>query len=896
MSESDNEKREQDKSSQDGKYAKVSRIGDYLEKLKKLEEVVSLSGKLSRSVANIQTLLKEKAEKIQAEKVEREAAEEAARAEREAEEARREQERLQREAEEAAERARKEAEERKALEVAEEKAAAEKAEAEKPVEQKPVEEKPAPAPANEYRPSQGQTGRPQMGRTFTVSEGERRPRSDRPQGAQGAQRPAGGQQRFGQNAQGAQRPMGGQGAQRPMGGQAARPAGSQGARPVTGGTRPAPAAAPKAAPQKGKSQKKKEYGKTFVEGTDRNAASKRDQLKRDGNLQDTDEYTGFRKVRTKKDKRVENVKAPKIERAVVTSEDIPLKTLSEKIGVSAAEITKRLFREGIMKTVNESVDLDTAQYISAEFGVELEYKPEKTAEEMLVEQAADTAEEIDSLVPRAPVVTVMGHVDHGKTSLLDYIRKTQTAAGEAGGITQKIGAYTATVNGRKITFIDTPGHEAFTAMRARGAQITDIVILVVAGDDGVMPQTVEAINHAKAANVEIIVAINKMDKPGADASRVMQELTTYELVPEEWGGSTIFCPISCKTGEGIDKLLESLLLTADMMELLANPAREARGTVIEASLDKGMGPIATVLVQNGTLKIGDNLITGTVAGKVRAMMDDSGKRVKEAGPSTAVNVLGLDGVPHSGDQIHAVSQTLMKQVVEERKRKRSDEMSKVSSKLSFDEAMDKFAEGDKKTLNIIVKGDTEGSVEAIKQSVLKLSGDEVTVKVIHGAAGAINESDVSLAQSSKALILGFNVRPDTKAKALAESSGVDVRCYSVIYSLLDDVEAVAKGLKAPKFRDVLLGKCEVRQTFKITGAGNVAGCYVTEGKIVRGEKLRIYRDDVLIVEGGVRQLKRFKDDVKEVAAGFECGCAIDGFNGIQIGDVIECYSTEQVPA
>ena len=464
------------------------------------------------------------------------------------------------------------------------------------------------------------------------------------------------------------------------------------------------------------------------------------------------------------------------------------------------------------------------------------------------------------------------------------------------GITQHIGAYTVKVNGKGITFIDTPGHEAFTAMRARGAQVTDFVILVVAADDGVMPQTVEAINHAKAAGVGIIVAVNKMDKAGANIDKVKQDLTNYGLVPEEWGGDTVLCPISCKTGEGIENLLENLLLLAEMKELLANPEREARGVVIEARLDKGKGPVATVLVQNGTLRTGDNIISGTVTGRVRAMIDDSGKNVKEARPSMAVNVLGLEEVPNSGDSIYAVSQALMKEVMGERIRKRSDAMIKAASKVSLEEMFGMIAEGNLKTLNLIIKGDVQGSVEAVKQSVVKLSNEEVQVKVIHSGAGAITETDVMLADSSNAIILGFNVRPDAKAKTLAERSKVDVRTYRIIYDLLDDMEAALKGMLAPKFHDVYLGKCEVRQTFKITGVGNIAGCYVLDGKIVRGGKLRIYRDDVLVVEGNVRQLKRFKDDVKEVAFGFECGCAIEGFNDIKIGDIIECYLIEQINA
>ncbi len=679
--------------------------------------------------------------------------------------------------------------------------------------------------------------------------------------------------------------------------------GVQRPRPATGGkfgvSAPAPAASVQPAKNKnfGPDKKKQSFDKTYVEKEKRTVSKRALQKQQGASIEDFDENkSGYRKLRIKKDKKQQSSQTIKIERAVVTTNDIPLKILSEKLGISAVEITKRLFKEGIMKTVNESVDYDTAALLAAELGIELEYKPEKTAEEVLFEKQADTVEEIESLVPRAPVVTVMGHVDHGKTSLLDYIRKTKVTAGEAGGITQHIGAYTVNVNGKGITFIDTPGHEAFTAMRARGAQVTDFVILVVAADDGVMPQTVEAINHAKAAGVQIIVAVNKMDKTGANIEKVKQELTNYGLVPEEWGGDTVLCPISCKTGEGIDSLLENLLLLAEMKEMLANPEREARGVIIEARLDKGKGTVATVLVQNGTLRTGDNVISGTVTGRVRAMIDDTGKNVKEAGPSMAVNVLGLEEVPNSGDSIFAVSQALMKEVMDERKRKVSDAMVKAASKVSLEEMFGMIADGNLKTLNLIIKGDVQGSVEAVKQSVVKLSNEEVQVKVIHSGAGAITETDVMLADSSNAIILGFNVRPDIKAKTLAERSKVDVRSYRIIYDLLDDIEAALKGMLAPKYHEVYLGKCEVRQTFKITGVGNIAGCYVLDGKIIRGGKLRIYRDDVLVVEGNVQQLKRFKDDVKEVSFGFECGCAIEGFNDIKVGDVIECYMIEQIAA
>ena len=671
-------------------------------------------------------------------------------------------------------------------------------------------------------------------------------------------------------------------------------------RPAGGAPRftPAPATVPQAG-NKGKNfgpdKKKQSFEKTYVEKS--RTINKRALVKQQGaSIEDFDENkSGYRKLRVKKDKQ-KSVQTIKIEHAIVTTDDIPVKMLSEKIGITATVIVNRLFKEGVMTNVNGSIDYDTAALIAADFGVELEYKPEKTAEEILSEKQADTVEEIESLVPRAPVVTVMGHVDHGKTSLLDYIRKANIAGGEAGGITQHIGAYSVGVKGKSITFIDTPGHEAFTAMRARGAMVTDIVILVVAADDGVMPQTVEAINHATAAGVSIVVAINKMDKVGANPEKIKQELTSHGLVPEEWGGSTPICPISCKTGEGIDELLENVLLVAEMKELLANPERQARGVIIEAQLDKGKGPLATVLVQNGTLHTGDNIISGTITGRVRAMIDDKGRTVKEAGPSKAVYVLGLEEVPNAGDSIFAVSQELMKSVIEERKRKESEERGKVTSKVSFDDMFGGLATGNKKILNLIIKGDVQGSVEAIKQSVLELSDEEVEVKVIHSGAGAITESDVMLAESSNAIILGFNVRPDAKARVTAERSKVDVRSYRIIYDLLDDMKAALKGMYTPKYQDVYLGKCEVRQTFKITGVGTVAGCYVTEGKIIRGGKLRIYRDDVLVVEGNVKQLKRFKDDVKEVAYNYECGCAIDGFNDIKVGDIIECYTIEEIAA
>ena len=694
---------------------------------------------------------------------------------------------------------------------------------------------------------------------------------------------------------------------RPTGDRPTRPAGDRPFTPRTGAptsaqrpARPvasAPIAAPIAPARDNKNfsapAKKKTFEKTYSE---KKPMSKRDLMRQQGmTVEDFDEdKSGYRKMRSPKKQKRQEIQTIKIEHAVVTTQDIPLKVLSEKLGVSAVEITKRLFKEGIMKGINDSIDYDNAALLAADMGIDLEYKPEKTAEDVLMATVAE--EDASKLVTRAPVVTVMGHVDHGKTSLLDKIRSTSVTSGEAGGITQNIGAYTVTAKGKQITFIDTPGHAAFTAMRARGAQVTDIVILVVAADDGIKPQTVEAINHAKAANVPIIVAMNKMDKHEINPDRVKQELIEHELVPEEWGGDTMIVPISAKTGMGIDDLLDAVNLVAEMQELTANPDRQAKGTIIEAKLDKGKGPVASIIVQAGTLKTGDNIISGTTMGRVRAMFDDKGRPVKSAGPSMAVSILGLEDVPNAGDSIMAVDQALMKKVQEERKNHERESMIKEQSRVSLDDIFAQVEEGKMKNLNLIVKGDVQGSVEAVKQSLEKLTNEEVRVKVIHSAAGAINEGDVMLADSANAIIIGFNVRPDTKAKKLAETSKVDVRSYRIIYELLDDMEAALKGMLAPKLREILTGKCEVRQTFNITGVGTIAGCYVIDGKIVRGGKLRIYREDIMICEGGVKQLKRFKDDVKEVNYGYECGCAIEGFNEIRVGDIIECYVTEEIKA
>lgn len=744
----------------------------------------------------------------------------------------------------------------------------------------PVKAEPAPAsqtrPAPDrpvYRPDQ-RPARPAQGQGRPAYQGGARP-------AQGQGRPA---------YQGGSRPAQGSYTSRTPG---ARPPYAAGSRPA--GIRPAgapvrPVAPPPATPVRREPAKK--FDRTYVE---RRPENKRALQRRQGaDIGDFDEdKSGYRKARFGKKGARKETQTVKIDHAVVTSKDIPIKVLSEKLGISAVEITKRLFREGVMKTVNESVDYDNAAFIALELGIDLEYKPEKTAEDALFEEHGEGGGE--NLVARAPVVTVMGHVDHGKTSLLDKIRSANVTAGEAGGITQSIGAYTVSFGeGKQITFIDTPGHAAFTAMRARGAKVTDIVVLVVAADDGIMPQTVEAIDHAKAANVPVIVAVNKIDKPNIDIDRVKQGLTEHDLVPEEWGGETVLVPVSAKTGEGIDSLLESIYLVAEMQELKADPSRRARGVVIEAKLDKGKGPMASVIIQNGTLRTGDNLISGTTMGRVRAMIDDKGRTVKEAGPSMAVSVLGLEDVPNAGDPIFAVEQSLMKQVQEERKNRQRESMASVK-KADIEAFFNGPAEdGAKKDFNVIVKGDVQGSVEAVRASLEKLSNEEVTVKVIHAGAGAINESDVMLADSAHAIIIGFNVRPDTKAKTLAERSKVDVRSYRIIYELLDEMEAAIGGMLAPKYQETYLGKAQVLQTFNITGVGTVAGCYVTEGKLVRGGKLRIYREDVMIVEGGVKQLKRFKDDAKEVNSGMECGCAIEGFNEIKVGDYIECYLIEEI--
>lgn len=578
----------------------------------------------------------------------------------------------------------------------------------------------------------------------------------------------------------------------------------------------------------------------------------------------------------------------------MSGDTIVVRDLCEKIGKTSAEIIKKLFLLGNMATINSEIDFDTASLVCADFDITLEKKPEVTAEDQLTAENFDDSEE--NLQPRPPVVTIMGHVDHGKTSLLDYIRNSRVTAGEAGGITQHIGAYTVKMNGRDITFLDTPGHEAFTAMRARGAQATDIAILVVAADDSVMPQTIEAINHAKAANVPIIVAINKMDKPEADPERVKTDLTKYGIVCEDWGGDTIMCPVSAKTGEGVDELLEMILLQADTMELRANPNRLGRGVIIEAKLDKARGPLATVLMQNGTLHVGDNIIAGLASGRVRALINDRGEKVKEAGPSTPVEIMGFDEVPSAGDEMQAVGDDrLSRQVAEERKAKVKASREATMAKVSLENMFSNMESGKQTTLNLIIKADVQGSVEAVKQAMEKLSSDEVKVHVLHSAAGAITKDDVNLASAFNAIIIGFNIRPDASAREAAEREKVDVRLYTVIYKAIEDMELAMKGLLAPEYREVLLGHAEVRNVFKITGAGVIAGCYVTDGKVQRNAQVRLLRDNVVVFEGKLSSLKHYKEDVKEMAAGFECGMSLEGHNDIKEGDVVECFIMEEIP-
>ena len=750
------------------------------------------------------------------------------------------------------------------------------------------------APARPARPA-GQPGQPgQYGRPA----GQQGPYG-RPAGQQGQYgRPAGQQGPYG-------RPAGQQGQYgRPAGqqGQYGRPAGQQGqyGRPAGGqqggGTRPQGGFGNRQGGAGGSRQRTPELSvpmekervsnydpnkKNYIRQHDPEHVSRnRKQASKNAhyNGYDDEVIRGGKRSRAKKPSAQQMMAPIKIETAYMAGDTITVRDLTEKIGKSASEIIKKLFLLGNMATINSEIDFDTAQLVCSDFEITLERKQEQTAEAALV--AEDFDDEEENLQPRPPVVTIMGHVDHGKTSLLDYIRKSRVTAGEAGGITQHIGAYTVDVDGRKITFLDTPGHEAFTAMRARGTQATDIAVLVVAADDSVMPQTVESINHAKAAEVPVIVAINKMDKPDANPDRVKQDLTQYGLVCEDWGGETICVPVSAVTGQGVDELLEMILLQADMLQLQANPNRLGKGVIIEAKLDKARGPLATVLLQNGTLHVGDSVIAGLASGKVRALINDKGERVSEAGPSMPVEIMGFDDVPSAGDEMIAVGDDhLSRQVADERreKLKASIEAGKVT------------------TLNLIIKADVQGSVEAVKQAMEKLSNDEVKIRVLHSAAGAITKDDVNLASAFNAIIIGFNIRPDASAREAAEKQKVDVRMYTVIYKAIEDMELAMKGMLEPEYREVLLGHAEVRNVFKITGSGIIAGCYVTDGKVQRNAGVRLLRDNVVVFEGKLSSLRHLKDDVKEMAAGYECGMSLEGHNDIKEGDVVECYIMEEIP-
>ncbi len=740
----------------------------------------------------------------------------------------------------------------------------------------------------------------QMGQRPQGQFGQGRPANGnfqpRPQGAPGQMgaRPQGG---FGQRPQGpggfGQRPQGGPGGcNRPQGGP------GQG-RPMGGGMgRPKPAA-PEMAPAMGK-ERVSNYDpnkKNYVRQHDpEHVARNRKQLSRDAGYSgyDDDVVRGGKK-RAKKMSAQQMMAPIKIETAYMSGDTIIVRDLCEKIGKTSGEIIKKLFLLGNMATINSEIDFDTASLVCADFEITLEKKPEVTAEDQLV--AEDFEDTDENLLPRPPVVTIMGHVDHGKTSLLDYIRKSRVTAGEAGGITQHIGAYTVNVDdGRQITFLDTPGHEAFTAMRARGTQATDIAILVVAADDSVMPQTVESINHAKAAEVPMIVAVTKMDKPTANPERVKQDLTNYGIVCEDWGGETIVVPVSAHTGEGIDELLEMILLQAETMELRANPNRLGRGVIVEAKLDKARGPLATVLLQNGTLHVGDYIVAGQAAGRVRALINDKGEKVKEAGPAMPVEIMGFDEVPSAGDEMIAVGDDhLARQVAEERKEKMKASREASMAKMSMENLFSNLEAGKLTTLNLIIKADVQGSVEAVKQAMEKLTNDEVRVRVLHSAAGAITKDDVNLASAFNAIIIGFNIRPDASARATAEREKVDMRLYTVIYKAIEDMELAMKGLLAPEYKEVLLGHAEVRAVMKITGAGIIAGCYVTDGKVQRNAQVRLLRDNVVCYEGKLTSLKHYKEDVKDMAAGFECGMSLDGHNDIKEGDIVECFVMEEIP-
>ncbi len=754
-----------------------------------------------------------------------------------------------------------------------------------------------------YPPRQGQPSRPGQptGVFAQRQQGGYPPRpgqgGPRPQGQGGfAPRPQGQGNFAPRPGQGGPRPQG-QGAPRP--GQGGPHPGGMGQRPQQGNRA---ARGPELAPVVEKERvsnydpNKKQYIRQH--DPERVAKSRKQLAKESANMNggmDDEVVRGGKRARAgKKQPSAQQMMAPiHIDKAYMTAEHITVKDLTERIGKPAGEILKKLFLLGIMANINSELDFDTASLVCTEFGVELEMKLDRTAEDALTEEtgAEDTE---DQLQPRPPVITIMGHVDHGKTSLLDYIRKSHVTAGEAGGITQHIGAYTVNLNGRIITFLDTPGHEAFTAMRARGTQATDIAVLVVAADDGVMPQTVESINHARAAGVPIIVAINKMDKEGANPDRVKQDLTAYNLVPEEWGGDTIMAPVSALTGEGVDDLLEMILLQADVMQLRANPNRMARGVIIEAKLDKNRGPLATVLLKNGTLHVGDNIVAGMASGRVRAMLNDRGERVKEAGPSMPVEIAGFTEVPEAGDDMMAVADDRLSRQVAQERREKMRAARTATTKVSLDNLFDNINEGKLKNLNLIVKADVQGSVEAVKQALEKLSNDEVKVHILHSAVGAITKDDVNLASAFGAIIIGFNIRPDASAREAAAREEVDIRLYRIIYQAIEDIEAAMKGMLAPQYREEIIGHAEVRSVFKVSGVGMVAGCYVKDGKLQRNASVRLVRDNIVVFDGKLSSLRRFKDDVKEVAAGYECGVGLENYNDIKENDEIECFIQQEI--
>ncbi len=705
-------------------------------------------------------------------------------------------------------------------------------------------------------------------------------------------RPANGQP-FGRPAGGAPygRPATPGGAPRPgMGGGMNR---APGARPAMGGARTrGPELTPVAEKERVSNYdpNKKQY---IRQHDPEHVAKNRKQLVKESFFSDDDAVVrGGKRARAKKPSAQQMMAPIKIEKAIMTQEEITVKDLTERIGKPAGEILKKLLLLGVMANINSELDYDTASLVCAEFGVELEKKLDKTAEDALSD--ANYEDEEGDLQPRPPVITIMGHVDHGKTSLLDYIRHSHVTESEAGGITQHIGAYTVKLNGRQITFLDTPGHEAFTAMRMRGAQATDIAVLVVAADDGVMPQTVEAINHSKAANVPIIVAINKMDKPSANPDRVKQDLTQYELVPEEWGGDTIMAPVSAVTGEGVDELLEMILLEADVLQLRANPNRNARGVIIEAKLDKSRGPLATVLLQNGTLRVGDNIVAGMASGRVRALLNDRGERVQSAGPSTPVEIAGFTEVPLAGDEMMAVADDRLSREVAQERRDKLKASRVTTAKVSLDNLFANISEGKVQNLNIIIKADVQGSVEAVKQALEKLSTDDIKVRVLHNAVGAITQDDVNLASAFNAIIIGFNIRPDATARDAAEREGVDIRLYRIIYQAIEDVEKAMKGMLEPEYKESIIGHAQVRNVFRITGAGTIAGCYVTDGKLQRNASVRLLRDNVVAFEGKLSSLRRFKDDVKEISSGYECGVGLENYSDIKENDIVECFILEEI--